>query len=82
MSAVRVARAATGRRVVVKFAGAYHGHADMFLVSAGSGAATFGTPDSPGVTPGAVRGHGDRPLQRSGQRRSLLRPRRRAASRR
>ena len=54
MSAVRVARAATGRRVVVKFAGAYHGHADMFLVSAGSGAATFGVPDSPGVTPGAV----------------------------
>jgi glutamate-1-semialdehyde 2,1-aminomutase len=55
MSAVRVARAATGRRVVVKFAGAYHGHADMFLVSAGSGAATFGLPDSPGVTPGAVQ---------------------------
>ena len=55
MSAVRVARAATGRRVIVKFAGAYHGHADMFLVSAGSGAATFGTPDSPGVTPGAVQ---------------------------
>ncbi|HUF46448.1 MAG TPA: glutamate-1-semialdehyde 2,1-aminomutase [Vicinamibacterales bacterium] len=54
MSAVRVARAATGRRVVVKFAGAYHGHADMFLVAAGSGAATFGTPNSPGVTPGAV----------------------------
>jgi glutamate-1-semialdehyde 2,1-aminomutase len=54
MSAVRVARAATGRRVVVKFAGAYHGHADMFLVSAGSGAATFGVPNSPGVTPGAV----------------------------
>jgi glutamate-1-semialdehyde 2,1-aminomutase len=55
MSAVRVARAATGRRVIIKFAGAYHGHADMFLVSAGSGAATFGTPDSPGVTPGAVQ---------------------------
>jgi len=54
MSAVRVARAATGRTVVVKFAGAYHGHADMFLVSAGSGAATFGVPNSPGVTPGAV----------------------------
>jgi glutamate-1-semialdehyde 2,1-aminomutase len=54
MSAVRVARAATGRRAIVKFAGAYHGHADMFLVSAGSGAATFGTPDSPGVTAGAV----------------------------
>jgi glutamate-1-semialdehyde 2,1-aminomutase len=54
MSAVRVARAATDRRVIVKFAGAYHGHADLFLVAAGSGAATFATPDSPGVTPGAV----------------------------
>ena len=55
MSAVRVARAATGRTVVIKFAGAYHGHADLFLVSAGSGAATFGVPNSPGVTPGAVQ---------------------------
>ena len=54
MSAVRVARAATGRPGLIKFAGAYHGHADMFLVSAGSGAATFGVPDSPGVTPGAA----------------------------
>jgi glutamate-1-semialdehyde 2,1-aminomutase len=54
MSAVRLARATTGRRAIVKFAGAYHGHADMFLVSAGSGAATFGVPDSPGVTPGAA----------------------------
>lgn len=54
MSAVRVARAATGRSVIVKFAGAYHGHADMFLVSAGSGAATLGVPDSPGVTAGAA----------------------------
>jgi glutamate-1-semialdehyde 2,1-aminomutase len=54
MSAVRLARAATGRVGIVKFAGAYHGHADMFLVSAGSGAATFGVPDSPGVTPGAA----------------------------
>ena len=43
----------------------YHGHADMFLVSAGSGAATFGVPDSPGVTPGAAAGHADRALQRS-----------------
>lgn len=51
MSAVRVARAATGRHAIVKFAGGYHGHADMFLVSAGSGAATFGVPDSPGVPP-------------------------------
>jgi glutamate-1-semialdehyde 2,1-aminomutase len=55
MSAVRVARAATRRTAVIKFAGAYHGHADMFLVRAGSGAATFGTPDSPGVTPGAAQ---------------------------
>jgi glutamate-1-semialdehyde 2,1-aminomutase len=54
MSAVRVARAATNRARIVKFAGAYHGHADMFLVSAGSGAATLGIPDSPGVTPGAA----------------------------
>jgi glutamate-1-semialdehyde 2,1-aminomutase len=54
MSAVRVARAATGRSAIVKFAGAYHGHADMFLVSAGSGAATLGVPDSPGVTAGAA----------------------------
>lgn len=54
MSAVRVARAATERPVIIKFAGAYHGHADMFLVSAGSGAATLGIPDSPGVTAGAA----------------------------
>ena len=54
MSAVRVARAATRRSAIIKFAGAYHGHADMFLVSAGSGAATIGVPDSPGVTPGAA----------------------------
>lgn len=54
MSAVRVARAATGRSLIVKFAGAYHGHADMFLVAAGSGAATLGIPDSPGVTTGAA----------------------------
>jgi glutamate-1-semialdehyde 2,1-aminomutase len=54
MSAVRVARAATKRDAIIKFAGAYHGHADMFLVSAGSGAATLGVPDSPGVTGGAA----------------------------
>ena len=54
MSAVRVARAATRRNAIIKFAGAYHGHADMFLVSAGSGAATLGVPNSPGVTPGAA----------------------------
>ncbi len=54
MSAVRVARAATNRSAIIKFAGAYHGHADMFLVAAGSGAATLGVPDSPGVTAGAA----------------------------
>ncbi len=49
MSAVRVARAATGRDRIVKFAGCYHGHADAFLVAAGSGAMTLGVPTSPGV---------------------------------
>lgn len=55
MSAVRLARAATKRNVIIKFSGGYHGHADSFLVQAGSGAATFGLPDSPGVTPGAAK---------------------------
>jgi len=50
MSAVRVARAATGRDAIIKFEGCYHGHADAFLVKAGSGALTLGTPTSPGVT--------------------------------
>jgi len=50
MTAIRLARAATGRQVVVKFAGCYHGHADALLVAAGSGVATLGLPDSPGVT--------------------------------
>ena len=54
MSAVRLARAFTGRTKVLKFAGCYHGHADAFLVQAGSGVATLGLPDSPGVTPGTV----------------------------
>ena len=49
MSAIRVARAFTGRPGIVKFAGCYHGHADALLVRAGSGGATFGTPDSEGV---------------------------------
>lgn len=49
MSAIRVARAATGREKIVKFEGCYHGHADPFLVEAGSGALTLGTPTSPGV---------------------------------
>ena len=50
MSAVRLARAVTGREVVVKFAGAYHGHSDGLLADAGSGLATLGVPGSPGVT--------------------------------
>jgi glutamate-1-semialdehyde 2,1-aminomutase len=54
MSALRVARGFTGRDKVVKFAGCYHGHADAFLISAGSGALTMGTPDSPGITRGTA----------------------------
>jgi glutamate-1-semialdehyde 2,1-aminomutase len=54
MSALRLARAFTGRATIVKFTGCYHGHADFLLVQAGSGVATLGLPDSPGVTPGAV----------------------------
>jgi glutamate-1-semialdehyde 2,1-aminomutase len=54
MSALRLARAATGRRLVLKFDGCYHGHADSFLVHAGSGVATLGLPDSPGVPAGAA----------------------------
>ncbi|WP_062288968.1 glutamate-1-semialdehyde 2,1-aminomutase [Demequina phytophila] len=55
MTAIRLARAATGRDVIVKFAGCYHGHSDALLVAAGSGLATAGVPDSAGVTPGAAR---------------------------
>jgi len=51
MSAIRVARAATGRDLILKFEGCYHGHADSFLVKAGSGALTLGVPTSPGVPP-------------------------------
>jgi glutamate-1-semialdehyde 2,1-aminomutase len=49
MSAIRLARAYTGKDMIIKFAGCYHGHSDSLLVKAGSGAATFGVPDSPGV---------------------------------
>jgi glutamate-1-semialdehyde 2,1-aminomutase len=55
MTAVRLARGATGRAKVLKFAGCYHGHVDALLVSAGSGVATLGLPGSAGVTPGAVQ---------------------------
>ncbi len=55
MSAIRVARGATGRERIVKFSGCYHGHVDSLLVAAGSAAATLGVPDSPGVTEGTSR---------------------------
>lgn len=55
MSAVRLARGFTGREKIIKFAGCYHGHADAFLIQAGSGALTFGSPNSPGVTQGTAR---------------------------
>lgn len=54
MSAVRVARGFTGRDKIIKMEGCYHGHGDSFLIAAGSGALTFGTPDSPGVTKGTA----------------------------
>ena len=54
LSAVRLARGATGRPLIVKFAGCYHGHVDALLASAGSGVATLGLPDTPGVTTGAA----------------------------
>ena len=55
MSAIRLARGYTGREVIVKFAGNYHGHVDSLLVAAGSSAATLGVPNSPGVTAGTAR---------------------------
>jgi glutamate-1-semialdehyde 2,1-aminomutase len=55
MSAIRLARGATGRDVIIKFAGNYHGHVDSLLVAAGSSAATLGVPNSPGVTAGTAK---------------------------
>lgn len=55
MSAVRLARGFTGKDKVIKFSGCYHGHSDSFLIEAGSGAVTFGTPNSPGVTQGTAK---------------------------
>jgi glutamate-1-semialdehyde 2,1-aminomutase len=55
MSALRLARAFTGRNKIIKFEGCYHGHADLLLVQAGSGVATLGLPDSPGVPPATVQ---------------------------
>lgn len=55
MSAIRVARGYTGRDKIIKMEGCYHGHGDSFLIAAGSGALTFGVPDSPGVTKGTAK---------------------------
>jgi len=55
MSAVRLARGFTGKDKIIKFSGCYHGHADPFLIEAGSGAVTFGSPNSPGVTKGTAK---------------------------
>lgn len=55
MSAIRLARGYTKRDKIIKFAGCYHGHSDSFLIAAGSGAVTFGTPNSPGVTQGTAK---------------------------
>jgi glutamate-1-semialdehyde 2,1-aminomutase len=55
MSAIRVARGFTGRDKIIKIEGCYHGHGDSFLIAAGSGALTFGNPDSPGVTRGTAQ---------------------------
>ena len=55
MSAVRLARGVTKREKIIKFAGCYHGHSDAFLIQAGSGAVTFGSPSSPGVTKGTAK---------------------------
>jgi glutamate-1-semialdehyde 2,1-aminomutase len=72
MAAIRLARAATGRARIVKFEGCYHGHGDSFLVKAGSGAATFGTPDSPGVTPATARDTLTAPFNDAGAVRELF----------
>ena len=55
MSAVRLARGYSNREKIIKFAGCYHGHSDSFLIQAGSGAVTFGVPNSPGVTQGTAK---------------------------
>ncbi len=55
MSAIRLARGYTGKDKIIKFAGCYHGHSDSFLIQAGSGAVTFGSPNSPGVTQGTAK---------------------------
>jgi glutamate-1-semialdehyde 2,1-aminomutase len=72
MSALRVARGFTGRDVVVKFEGCYHGHADFLLVKAGSGAATFGVPDSAGVPAAAAANTATLPFNDIGKLKALF----------
>ena len=55
MSAIRLARGYTNKDKIIKFSGCYHGHSDSFLIEAGSGVVTFGTPNSPGVTKGTAK---------------------------
>ena len=76
MSALRLARAATGRSKIVKFAGAYHGHVDGLLAEGGLGPRDRGSPGEPGGHRGAGLGHGDRALERrgGGRRCDLARP--------
>ena len=80
MSAIRLARGFTGRDVIVKFAGCYHGHVDSLLVAAGSSATTLGVPNSPGVPDGLHAGHAGPALQRRAGAGGRLRRPRRAAS--
>jgi len=75
MSALRLARGFTGREKIVKFDGAYHGHSDQLLVKAGSGAATFGVPDSAGVSSGTAHGTLVLPYNDRAQLRALFRAR-------
>jgi glutamate-1-semialdehyde 2,1-aminomutase len=72
MSAIRLARGFTGRNKVIKFEGCYHGHADSFLISAGSGAVTMGHPDSPGVTQGVANDTLTAPFNDLGKVKELL----------
>ena len=72
MSAIRLARGFTGRDLIVKFAGNYHGHVDSLLVAAGSSAATLAVPNSPGVTAGTTPRHAGRRLQRSRRARAAV----------